>query len=808
MTFKKKRCISLCVVLILSLLFTCFPFDSVYAVKSEVSAPAAVSSFSSSDNLDEDYCKATVKGKTMTIRFKTMIPACEFRIALYGVNPKTKVQDLDIYVPAESMGTSSIGRTMTGFTYTLDFSALDIEDGEYFLYISRIEDPQDSYESVPSAGALYKNLVFRLTKDTPKILRYDDVIAENQRIQAIGAAYDPSWYLDEYLTDIRFTMQIPPLSGIYEDMTDSKVRFMRRMSNQITAGASGDYEKLLKIYEYVAGEFYYDSVAFSTHSYQYANAYNNLYRHVYRIPSENSDNQGRVATTCQGFSAIFLSLARAQGIPTRFVYGHHVTSPLNNWGTENNIDVRDHWWVESYVDGRWILIDPTTGTNNTWNKNTGVWKYYGLTNYTFFDPSDEQVAVAYIYHKIYPEKRYGYLITDEQEIQKIGAFLESESNGRKNGQLNNADYDKDNMRTWNDGLLTHFMGNGYGNTTQIQWFNKGYTGSADFSGFSKLKLFSMYGNKLETVDLHNNPSLETVKLQNNKLVSVDLSDCRNLKTANLSGNVLKEAHLYANRKNIHITAGDHGTFQFKTNTAGKYEVTLTADPDIGYQIDGIFNGNGKRLTSKSSYSMNPGWYNYQIRFKLNPNSYKYYLYEGRGGTAAKAYTLAAKKRLKALGYDEIENANNGVFGQGTVDAVKAFQRTNGIEASGKIAEKTWKALFSSSAKKRPSDEILAQITAVNAYKLVVSATVTKGKVVLTWEKAEDSSDAEPGGYQVWKSTKADSGYSKIGSTKNMKFTNTANLKKGTRYYYKVRIYKTINGKTYYGQWTRLNIKAK
>ena len=240
------------------------------------------------------------------------------------------------------------------------------------------------------------------------------------------------------------------------------------------------------------------------------------------------------------------------------------------------------------MDGRWILIDPTTGTNNTWNKNTGVWKYYGLTNYTFFDPSDEQVAVAYIYHKIYPEKRYGYLITDEQEIQKIGAFLESESNGRKNGQLNNADYDKDNMRTWNDGLLTHFMGNGYGNTTQIQWFNKGYTGSADFSGFSKLKLFSMYGNKLETVDLHNNPSLETVKLQNNKLVSVDLSDCRNLKTANLSGNVLKEAHLYANRKNIHITAGDHGTFQFKTNTAGKYEVTLTADPDIGYQIDGIF----------------------------------------------------------------------------------------------------------------------------------------------------------------------------------------------------------------------------
>lgn len=808
MTFKKRRSISLCIILSLSLILSCFSLDSVYAVKSQVDQPSLTDSFASSTALSDDYCKASVSGKKMTVRFKTMIPTCEFRIALYGVNPKTKVQDLGIYVPAEPMGISSTGRAITGFTYTLDFSKLNVDDGEYFLYISRIENPEDTYESTPSAGALYKNLAFKVTDDTPKIFRYDDVIEENQRIQAIGADYDPSWYLDEYLTDIRFTLQIPPLSGIYENMTDSKVRFMRRMSDQITAGAADDYDKLLKIYEYVTGEFYYDSVAFSTHSYQYANPYNNLYRHVNKISSENSDNQGRVATTCQGFSAIFLSLARAQGIPTRFVYGHRVTSPLNNWGTENNISVRDHWWVESYVDGRWIFIDPTIGTNNTWNKNTDVWKYYGLTNYTYFDPSDEQIAVSHLYHKIYPEKRYGYLITDQQEIEKISSFLEATSNGVKNGRLNNANYSADNMKTWNDGYLTHFMGNGYGNTTQIQWYKKGYTGSADFSGFSKLKLFSMYGNALESVDISDCPSLETVKLQDNELEYADLSGCKNLKTANLTGNPLKEAHLYANKKNINITAGENGSFSLKVDTSNTYKVTVTANPNIGYQIDGIFNGNGKKLTSKSSYSMNPGWYNYEVRFKLNPNSYKYYLYEGRTGSSVRSYTLAAKKRLKALGYNEIENAGNGIFGKGTTEAVKAFQRVNGIEATGNIAEKTWKALFSTSAKARPSDEILQQITAVNEYKLSVDAQVTKGKVVLTWEKAEDSSDAQIGGYQVWKSTKADTGYSKIGSTKNTKFTNTANLKKGTRYYYKVRIYKVINGKVYYGQWTKLNIKAK
>lgn len=51
------------------------------------------------------------------------------------------------------------------------------------------------------------------------------------------------------------------------------------------------------------------------------------------------------------------------------------------------------------------------------------------------------------------------------------------------------------------------------------------------------------------------------------------------------------------------------------------------------------------------------------------------------GSSVRSYTLAAKKRLKALGYNEIENAGNGIFGKGTTEAVKAFQRVNGIEAT-------------------------------------------------------------------------------------------------------------------------------
>ena len=57
------------------------------------------------------------------------------------------------------------------------------------------------------------------------------------------------------------------------------------------------------------------------------------------------------------------------------------------------------------------------------------------------------------------------------------------------------------------------------------------------------------------------------------------------------------------------------------------------------------------------------------------------------------------------------------------------------------------------------------------------------------------------GFQVWKSTKAQKGYKKAITTKKTSFKNTKNLKKGVRYFYKVRAYKVVDGKTYYSDWS-------
>ena len=54
---------------------------------------------------------------------------------------------------------------------------------------------------------------------------------------------------------------------------------------------------------------------------------------------------------------------------------------------------------------------------------------------------------------------------------------------------------------------------------------------------------------------------------------------------------------------------------------------------------------------------------------------------------------------------------------------------------------------------------------------------------------------------VYKSTKANKGFKKAFTTSNMTYKNTKGLKKGTRYYYKVRAYKVVEGVTYYSDWS-------
>ena len=89
--------------------------------------------------------------------------------------------------------------------------------------------------------------------------------------------------------------------------------------------------------------------------------------------------------------------------------------------------------------------------------------------------------------------------------------------------------------------------------------------------------------------------------------------------------------------------------------------------------------------------------------------------------------------------------------------------------------------------------------AVESLKLTAKSFAKKGSITVKWTVKGDASAAD--GYQVWKSTKQSKGYKKAITTTKKSYKNTKGLKKGTRYYYKVRAYKVVDGKKVYSDWS-------
>ena len=771
---KKKALRFVSTVLTAVLLATAVPALPAAAI-SEVDEPAKVTSFSSSTDFDKELLRAwTVEKNTqLKISYQTPLQTSLFNLSLYRTGENKGNLKLDILIEPE-LTAAADGTTQYSFLYYLDLDDHDIPNGYYNLYIRRYATAEDAAAlKYGTAGVLYKNMEVKVTNGKIRILRYKDVIQNNQEARELAANYAIENYLDNTLEDIRFVLKDPKTKDsaniVYYDMTYDKISYIKQVSDRITAGVYSNYDKLLKIYEYTASNFYYDSVAFQTASNQYAHPYDNIRNFEMGLSSANSQ-QGKVATTCQGYSAIFLALARAQGIPVRFVYGHHLSIPSYDWLTEANIDKRDHWWCEAYVNGKWIFVDPTVGTTNKYNSRTGVWTYNGLTNYTYFDPSEEQIATSHAYMKVFPDYRFPKWLKDTYEITTLHSFLETwnETKSKSNGQILSSDYIGSDLSTWGDGTLGHFMTNGRGNTAKISWNSKGFTGTMNLPGFQKMESFSAYKNKLTSVDLSGSSNLQKVYLYNNQLETVDLSDSPKLSYVRVQNNPMKSLKMYVNGRNRTFLAEENGTFYFTYDK--RYKTTsfsLYSTPDIGYKLDGVYStGTGNRLSKKTTWHFTPQAVGYAIRFTLDPNSYKYTLKEGDASAKKLPYVQAAAKRLAALGYYTPSGYTYGSdysYGYGytqpaageetsftaqMTEAVVKFQVMNDLPNTGVIDEATWSLLFSKAAAQMAASdaeyqEILAAYEARKAAEASVqeeldqvtvkaTSTAVKGAMKLSW----------------------------------------------------------------------------
>lgn len=379
---KMKR--KLVLVLALSLVISMIPAPVSAALKS-AGSPTEVQTLVSGENLEHNFVKITANGTTLQIEAETPIKAAEFGFNVIKVG-NTKGDWVGRAYPTD-MG------DYCKFSFTLSNGAMN---GDYVLQITKKIRERDN-------PVFYKNCPFRVTNGQFSILKYNKIIKENARIDKnANKKKKPSAFKKTNLSDVKNICFRDPVTKKVAPVTSKKVKYFKTVSNEVVKGATTDYEKLLKIYEYVAENFYYDNIAFSSGTKQYVDPYKNLYNMRNKKKSANSQG-GKVATTCVGYAAAVCALARAQGIPTRIVNGHHISlgkGGFNNWTSEDDMAKLDHWWNECYVDGRWITADTTPGNSNKWDKKKNTWTYTGLTNYIYFDPTDEQLATSHLLFEV------------------------------------------------------------------------------------------------------------------------------------------------------------------------------------------------------------------------------------------------------------------------------------------------------------------------------------------------------------------------------------------------------------------------
>ncbi len=384
-----KRRISL--LLAVLLVITMLPAQASAVVKN-VGTPVETDTLISSENLEHNFVKVTADGDTLNIEVETPIQADQFSISVRGVKPATSTNDWCRYVTPTDMGGYYRFETSLGL-YAKQNGKEKLADGTYVLCITM--PPKTSGNR---SDMFYKNCNFKLENGKFTILKYNKIVKENARLEKNASSIKPKNCKKTNLSDYKNLFFKDPVTKKVASVTTKKVKYFKRVSDAVTKGASSDYEKLRKIYEYIGENFYYDDIAFKTGTKQYVDPYRNLYNLRNQKKSANSQD-GKVATTCVGYSAAVVALARAQGIPARVVNGHHVamgTDRYYNWSNEEDITKIDHWWAECYVDGRWITVDATTANSNKWNRSTKTWNYTGLTNYIYFDPTPEQLATSHV----------------------------------------------------------------------------------------------------------------------------------------------------------------------------------------------------------------------------------------------------------------------------------------------------------------------------------------------------------------------------------------------------------------------------
>ena len=157
-----------------------------------------------------------------------------------------------------------------------------------------------------------------------------------------SSAYSHGYYNDITLDiknlDTRNLEHILPTQKAQSDAPE-----IRALAQEITRNMQTDAEKTLAIYDWITSNIAYDTVNFSNGNYRNIN-----YDALYSLQTRT--------VVCEGYANLLAALLRSIGIHTRVIYGNANASDQGVSSLDSSVN---HAWNEVYIDGRWVVMDPT-----------------------------------------------------------------------------------------------------------------------------------------------------------------------------------------------------------------------------------------------------------------------------------------------------------------------------------------------------------------------------------------------------------------------------------------------------------------
>lgn len=266
----------------------------------------------------------------------------------------------------------NIGMIVNNGTELSVFGILKESDRQNILIVLTDADGKE----LTRATSGVSNLSFEFRRDI-KIPKTDSIINVNVYTGEKAYGEFESWVIDyislEKNEQGKWQIQKSPVSEhnkrLYSDgksisdglkKTDAinpESKAVKSIAEQLTSDIEDDYDKLLILHDWVCSYLYY----------------NIDYVNDSKIaPYVDTEVLKSRKVVCLGYSNLFASLCRSINIPCYVVSGYAlgIDSEATKWNQTNIFtEESNHAWNEAYVNGRWVIVDTTWDSFNTYENS-------------------------------------------------------------------------------------------------------------------------------------------------------------------------------------------------------------------------------------------------------------------------------------------------------------------------------------------------------------------------------------------------------------------------------------------------------